>query len=631
MTKSLQRFTASREDKTKACKLSWIDLSMKEQNGANGVCYNKMLFAVQHHNRKDRNEKPQSAGKGARSVEGGIRMGRVKKNYRTAVRHGASTKDIPSCRAATSSETTLDTKRETSIERKGVWMAEGRDDQKGSTPRMGRGRTSIIDGIPVQMFPMTPKRIQPNKNGRERQRENRVSYERRGILFHPHARRIKKLGGDTSKDDGKGLDRSKRAKRGSIPGRNSGEKQKRTELIKEGKYLGHMVAKEGVRADPEKVQTIIRIPTQKSPSQIRSLFLQLTTIGKFIPKLAELKYPINKVRMRMDVAACFGWTNEAEEAFQRIKRKLNKLQTLAIPKEGEKLMLCLRQENKTISSILMVEREGVQTLVSYVSRPLQGMEICCTPTKKIVQALIHTIRSLMTTFRKHKVVVITDGPMEEILKLFEREGRLAKWVAKIRIYDISYIQRKEAKGSVVKKFFGQGEQVQKTPETIEEGSGVGIILVSLDEKMHSYVIRLKFNASDHALDCEALLARLVVSVNKGMKGLHIFIDSLTLVAQIEGNYTPATEQERKYKEEIMDATAPFHWLRITHLPKILNSKAETLIGLATIKLEFVNQEVSVGIKTRPSIEEISDSKKEKVANNVSGTKPNYNWETSASN
>ncbi|GKA12874.1 reverse transcriptase domain-containing protein [Tanacetum coccineum] len=84
-------------------------------------------------------------------------------------------------------------------------------------------------------------------------------------------------------------------------------------------------------------------------------------------------------------------------------------------------------------------------------------------------------------------------------------------------------------------------------ETIKEGSGVGIILVSPDEKMHSYAIRLKFNASDHAIDCEALLAGLVAYVNKGMKDLHVFIDSLTLVTQIEGNHTPAMEQERKYK------------------------------------------------------------------------------------
>nr|GEV35265.1 hypothetical protein [Tanacetum cinerariifolium] len=232
--------------------------------------------------------------------------------------------------------------------------------------------------------------------------------------------------------------------------------------VEEGKFFGRMVTKEGVRADPEKVQTIIWSPILKSPSQIRSLFLQLATIDKFIPKLVELKYTIRK--------------------------------------------------------------------------------------EKMAQALIHITRSLRTTFRRHKVAVITDGPMEEILKLSKRKGRLTKWAIKIRTYDISYVQRKETKGSVVKKFFRQVEQVQKTPganegetsnlnkelqvkliptprawrlclrkETNKEGSGVGIILASPDEKMHSYAIRLKFNASDYAVDCKALLAGLVASVNKGMK------------------------------------------------------------------------------------------------------------------
>ncbi|GKB66820.1 reverse transcriptase domain-containing protein, partial [Tanacetum coccineum] len=80
----------------------------------------------------------------------------------------------------------------------------------------------------------------------------------------------------------------------------------------------------------------------------------------------------------------------------------------------------------------------------------------------------------------------------------------------------------------------------------------------------------------------------------------------------EGNHTPATEQERKYKEEIMDATTPFHMFRITHHLKILNSKEVTLTGLATIKLEFLNQEVLVGIKTRSSVEEISSNASAKL-------------------
>ncbi|GJW07624.1 hypothetical protein Tco_1570047 [Tanacetum coccineum] len=54
-------------------------------------------------------------------------------------------------------------------------------------------------------------------------------------------------------------------------------------------------------------------------------------------------------------------------------------------------------------------------------------------------------------------------------------------------------------------------------------------------------------------------------------------------------------------------------------------------GLETIKLDFLNQEVSVGIKTRLSIEETSSSKKGKAASNPPGAKPNYNREASGSN
>nr|GEU74944.1 reverse transcriptase domain-containing protein [Tanacetum cinerariifolium] len=205
----------------------------------------------------------------------------------------------------------------------------------------------------------------------------------------------------------------------------------------------------------------------------------------------------------------------------------------------------------------------------------------------------------------------------------------------------------------VKKFSGQGEQVQKTPgvnegetlnlnkelqvkliptpmawrlylgkETIKEGSGIGIILVSPDEKMHSYAIRLKFNASDHSMDCKALMAGLFASINKDMKDLYVFIDSLTLVAQIEGSHTPATKHKRKYKEEIMDATAPFHRFRITHLSKILNSKAETLTGLASIKLEFLNHEINMD-NLNITMEEYIRRKEEKARKHGKV----FNWET----
>nr|GEW15731.1 hypothetical protein [Tanacetum cinerariifolium] len=78
----------------------------------------------------------------------------------------------------------------------------------------------------------------------------------------------------------------------------------------------------------------------------------------YMPK--ELKNSAATLQMMMEK------TNEAEEAFRRIKRKLGKFPTLDIPKEGEDLLLCLRKKNKIISSVLLVEREGTQIPVSYV-------------------------------------------------------------------------------------------------------------------------------------------------------------------------------------------------------------------------------------------------------------------------
>ncbi|GKB97799.1 hypothetical protein Tco_0983936 [Tanacetum coccineum] len=94
--------------------------------------------------------------------------------------------------------------------------------------------------------------------------------------------------------------------------------------------------------------------------------------------------------------------------------------------------------------------------------------------------------------------------------------------------------------------------------------------------MHLYVILLKFNTSDHAIDCEALLAGLAASVSKGMKDLHVFMDLPKLVSQTKGNHTPAMEKERKYKKEIMDATTPFY--RISQLGSIDGYQNKTIGG-----------------------------------------------------
>ncbi|GJZ63895.1 reverse transcriptase domain-containing protein [Tanacetum coccineum] len=121
--------------------------------------------------------------------------------------------------------------------------------------------------------------------------------------------------------------------------------------------------------------------------------------------------------------------------------------------------------------------------------------------------------------------------------------------------------------------------------------------------MHSYAIRLKFNASNYVMDCEALLAGLAASTNQDMKDLYVFIDSLTLVAQVP-NHTP---------------------------PKNSEPKSRSVNRIGNYKAGIPQPRVSVGIKTRPSVKEVRSSKKGKAASNAPRAEPNYNHESSKSN
>ncbi|GJS41697.1 gag-pol polyprotein [Tanacetum coccineum] len=240
--------------------------------------------------------------------------------------------------------------------------------------------------------------------------------------------------------------------------------------MEEGKFLGYVVTNEGIKVDPEKVKVVLQSPIPRGPDQIRNLSLQLMNISRFIPKLAKFMLPIRNIRMSLDVVETSNWTSEAEEAFQNIKRRLGKLQTLVVLKEGEFLVICLWPRSETIIYVQFVKRNEVQIPISYVSRPLQGIETCYTPTEKAMLTLIHTMRSIRIIFRRYKVKVVTDGPMEEMLKISSTNGRFAKWAAELRTYHVSYIQRKEADGQVVKKFFGQAEQVLHVSNKNGEGA-----------------------------------------------------------------------------------------------------------------------------------------------------------------
>ncbi|GKA11654.1 reverse transcriptase domain-containing protein [Tanacetum coccineum] len=195
-------------------------------------------------------------------------------------------------------ETTHDTRQKTGVERKGVPLAKGRDDQKGLTPKWdahtipvklanktwkkGEELASLIE-YPYKCFLRLPK-----ENSQiimaENDEEKIGFHTEEGVYYFTHMPKGLKNSAATLEmmmekvlADQRG--RSVEVYLEEIVVKSKSEqslvqdveetliKLKRVNIkidpntssfgVEEGRFLGHMVTKEGVRADPEKVQEII--------------------------------------------------------------------------------------------------------------------------------------------------------------------------------------------------------------------------------------------------------------------------------------------------------------------------------------------------------------------------------------
>ena len=68
----------------------------------------------------------------------------------------------------------------------------------------------------------------------------------------------------------------------------------------------------------------------------------------------------------------------------------------------------------------------MQQLVYYISKTLVDAETRYLPLEKLVLALVHAMRKLPYYFQAHTIYVLTEYPLQSLLKRFDFTGRIAK-------------------------------------------------------------------------------------------------------------------------------------------------------------------------------------------------------------
>ncbi|XP_027166642.1 uncharacterized protein LOC113766677 [Coffea eugenioides] len=199
--------------------------------------------------------------------------------------------------------------------------------------------------------------------------------------------------------------------------------------VRSGKFLGYMISKDGVRANPDKVKAIMDMAPPRNIKEVQRLAGRMADLNRFLSKSAVRGSPFFKALRR---GPQFEWTPECQKAFSELKGHIAQLPALTSPAQEETLLIYLAAWEEADSAVLVREDGKVQRPVYYVSRALQGAEPRYTMIERYVLALVHAARKLRSYFQAHPVVVMTDQPLKQILSKPDASGRMESQVERTR-------------------------------------------------------------------------------------------------------------------------------------------------------------------------------------------------------
>lgn len=211
-------------------------------------------------------------------------------------------------------------------------------------------------------------------------------------------------------------------------------------------YLGHVVSKDGVRADSSKTEAISNWPRPTTVKEVRAFRGICLYYRRFIFDFAKYARPLNKLTEKQTL---FEWTDICEEAFNIMKSKLYSPPILAYPDpSGLEFILNTDCSNSALGAVISQNQNGHEKVIAYYSRALSKSEINYCTTRKELLAVISSIKHFHCYLYGRKFTVRTDhSSLRWITKFKDIQGQLARWLEVLGTYDFEIVHRPGLKHS----------------------------------------------------------------------------------------------------------------------------------------------------------------------------------------
>ncbi|KFK44313.1 hypothetical protein AALP_AA1G241900 [Arabis alpina] len=383
--------------------------------------------------------------------------------------------------------------------------------------------------------------------------------------------------------------------------------------VTSGEFLGYIVTRRGIEANPKQITAIIDLPSPKNKREVQRLTGRIAALNRFISRSTDRSLPFYQL-LRGNKA--FVWDDKCEAAFNELKAYRTTPPVLSKPEHGETLYLYVSVTNAAVSGVLVREDRGDQKPIFYVSRSLDGAESRYPTLEKLGLAIVVAARKLRPYFQSHTIVVMSAQPLRTILHSPSQSGRMAKWAVELSEYDIEYRNRTSTKSQALADFLIElpPEAILITPTSQDwslyidgsasrHGCGAGIRLISPTNEILEQCFRLEFKATNNEAEWEALIVGLRLAKEVGVKRVHAYSDSQLVTNQLHHEYDARDERMNAYLK-LTEALilSNFDCFVITNISRSENFAADALASLATSSDSDLKRIIPVETIPDPSID-----------------------------
>ena len=203
--------------------------------------------------------------------------------------------------------------------------------------------------------------------------------------------------------------------------------------------LGHIISRDGIQPDDEKIVKVKNYPVPTTIRQLRGFLGLASYYRKFIKNFSTIAKPLNQL-LEKDVS--YLWTNQTQQAFETLKNHLISAPILRYPDFNRPFYLHTDASGTGLGAVLAQrDDDNKEYAVAYASRSLTKPERNYAITEQECLAVVWAVEHFHQYLGTSHFYLVTDHSALKWLKTTELKGRRARWILRLEPYNYTIIHR----------------------------------------------------------------------------------------------------------------------------------------------------------------------------------------------